>query len=281
MRGEASVRNEIYERDIQISRLKEKVDELGKQLSQTQSELKGEAGEVNLLEILREEFQEEGDLFTQETRGSSGADIIQHIRTASGELLKNTIGYDNKEATAINKQDIEKAKKDKKILGTGHFIIVSSNLPKKDAKDGLYGEKEGILLVHPDIIAAVAGVIRRAIVEITKQSASMQDQETKQAKLYDYIRSREFYRQIEALCDTHTKMSDLLKKERKDHETLWKKREGLLKQLQDAYIDIGSGIDTIMQDQPKDDKDPVDMSSYYYYCYLSSQLVTMSQPALG
>jgi hypothetical protein len=57
--------------------LKEKVDELGKQLSQTQSELKGEAGEVNLREILREEFQEEGDLFTQETRGSSGADIIQ------------------------------------------------------------------------------------------------------------------------------------------------------------------------------------------------------------
>jgi hypothetical protein len=43
MRGEASVRNEIYERDIQISLLKEKVDELGKQLSQTQSELKGEA----------------------------------------------------------------------------------------------------------------------------------------------------------------------------------------------------------------------------------------------
>jgi hypothetical protein len=34
--------------------LKENVDELGKQLSQTQSELKGEAGEVNLLEILRE-----------------------------------------------------------------------------------------------------------------------------------------------------------------------------------------------------------------------------------
>jgi hypothetical protein len=57
--------------------------------------LKGEAGEVNLLEILREEFQEEGDLSTQETRGSSGADIIQHIRIASGELLKSTIGYDN------------------------------------------------------------------------------------------------------------------------------------------------------------------------------------------
>jgi peptidoglycan hydrolase CwlO-like protein len=35
-----SARNEIEERDTQINRLKKKVDELGKQLSQTQSELK-------------------------------------------------------------------------------------------------------------------------------------------------------------------------------------------------------------------------------------------------
>jgi hypothetical protein len=81
----------------------------------------------------------------------------------------------------------------------------------------------------------------------------MQDQETKQTKLYAYIRSREFYRQIDALCDTHKKMSDLLKKERNNHESLWKKREALLKQVEDAYIDIKSGIDTIMQDPLKDE----------------------------
>jgi len=38
----------------------------------------------------------------------------------------------------------------------------SRDLPKRDCKDGLDGEKEGILLVHQDIIVAVACVIRKA-----------------------------------------------------------------------------------------------------------------------
>ncbi|MFZ0512054.1 MAG: hypothetical protein WAM14_10640 [Candidatus Nitrosopolaris sp.] len=75
----------------------------------TQPELKGEAGEANLLAILRNEFRQ--DLFTPQTRGISGADIIQQIRTPSGELLKITIGYYNKEANDANKSDIEKTKR--------------------------------------------------------------------------------------------------------------------------------------------------------------------------
>ena len=70
--AKTSVRNEIEERDTQINRLKKKVDELGKQLSQTQSELKGEAAEVNLLRILQDEFQDKGDLF----RTKKGEDLV-------------------------------------------------------------------------------------------------------------------------------------------------------------------------------------------------------------
>ena len=106
--AKTSVRNEIEERDTQINRLKKKVDELGKQLSQTQSELKGEAAEVNLLRILQDEFQDKGDYFEKERRGSCGADIIQQIRTISGEVLETKIAYDNKESTTITKQDIER-----------------------------------------------------------------------------------------------------------------------------------------------------------------------------
>jgi len=244
------VRNEIEERDTQINRLKKKVDELGKQLSQTQSELKGEAAEINLLRILQNEFQDKGDHFEKETRGSCGADIIQQIRTTSRELLENKIAYDNKESAAITKQDIEKAKKDKERLQTDYFIIVSRNLPKRDCKDGLYGEKEGILLVHPDIIVAVAWIIRRTIIEISKEVTSKQDLKTKQSKIYDHVRSREFNSQIESICETHKRMFDLQEKERKDHETTWKKREELQKQLRDVHIRLRSGIDAIIQGSP-------------------------------
>ena len=88
--AKTSVRNEIEERDTQINRLKKKVDELANQLSQTQSELKGEGAEINLLRILQDEFQDKGDLFEKETRGSSGADIIQQIKITSGEACSKT-----------------------------------------------------------------------------------------------------------------------------------------------------------------------------------------------
>jgi hypothetical protein len=258
----ASVGREIDERDTQIGRLKEKVDELGKQLSKTQSELKGEVGEINLLKTLKDEFTE--DNFTTQTRGSATPDIIQQIRTASGELLETTIGYDNKEAQGINKHDIEKAKKDKETLGTDYFILVSRNLPKKSLKDkdGLYGEIDGILLASPDIIVVVAGIIRKAIIEISKHTASKQDRETKQTKLYDYVRGRDFCRQVESICIVSEKMSRLQDDEEKSHNTLWKKREALQKQLRKTHIDISSGLDSIIQEHehPSVDKDRQDAS---------------------
>jgi hypothetical protein len=121
-----TVCNEIEMRDIQINRLQGKVEELVKQLTQTQSELKGEVGEVNLLRILEDAFKEKGDLIVKRPRGSLGPEIIHHIRTSTGQLLENKIGYDNKEGRA---QDLEKAKRDKKKFELDPFIIVSRNLP--------------------------------------------------------------------------------------------------------------------------------------------------------
>lgn len=138
-KGYASARAEIdelrrgvSERDIQLRRFGNEIEELKKQVSKTQPELKGEAGEANLLAMLRNEFRQ--DLFTTQTRGTPGADIIQQIRIPSGELLKITIGYDNKEANDVTKADIEKAKTDRDVQGIGYMIIVSRILRKKKSR---------------------------------------------------------------------------------------------------------------------------------------------------
>jgi hypothetical protein len=89
------------------------------------------------LKKLEDAFRKYNDIFTTQTRGTSGADIVHQIRTTSGELLETKIGYDNKEAATVTKRDIEKAKIDKKTLQTDYFIIVSKNLPKKEVKNGL------------------------------------------------------------------------------------------------------------------------------------------------
>ena len=242
----ARLKNDVKERDIQIQRFQHDIDELKRQLSQSQSELKGEAGEIDLYFNLTQAFQQ--DFFTRQKRGTSMGDIVQRIRTATA-TLDTPIIYDNKQAEAVTNKDIEKAKKYKDVHATDYVIIVSSNLPKKDVKNGLYGEREGILLCHPCIVVDVAKQIRRAIIEISKQSESRKDREAKESKLYDYIRSQEFASTVEKLHNIYQKMADLQDHEEKAHGKLWKERKKLQLQINDAYVGISNGIDCIIQEK--------------------------------
>ena len=234
----------IQERDVQLSRFAGEVETLKKQLQQSQSELKGEAGELDLYSSLTDAFS--NDLFRRQKRGQSSGDVIQQIRIG-GKFLDTPIVYDNKAANTVTKKDIEKAKKYQKIHGTNYVIIVSANLPKTSVPNGLYGTREGILLVHPSIVTEVAKQIRSGIIEVSKLSMSREDQKSKQAKLYQFVMSSEFSMTIEDIAGVNEKLYLLQTKEEKDHNTLWKTRRDLYDQLVKTYNDVTSGIESITQ----------------------------------
>jgi hypothetical protein len=234
---------EIRERDAQILNCKGTIEDLKRQLSSTQPERKGEAGEQDLLEDLREAFPE--DQFSRQTRGISEGDIIQRIRTPSGTLLKVPIVYDNKEVAKVTKKEIEKQQYYKEHEQTDHLLIVSPNLPKS-IKNGIWGRKEGISLVRRDIAMEVAQYLRGAIIEISKSSDSKKNRETKQARIYDYITSREFGRKIESLERDNSEMTKLQNEEEKDHQTMWKKRKAIAQRSRSTYTAISSEVDSII-----------------------------------
>ena len=234
---------EIRERDEQIRHCKETIEGLKQQMSTTQPERKGEAGEQDLLEDLRKKFPE--DQFSRQTRGISEGDIIQRIRTPSGTLLKVPIVYDNKEVAKVTKKELEKQQYYKEHEQTDHLLVVSPNLPKS-IKNGVLGKKEGISLVQRDIVLEVAEYLRGAIIEISKSSESKKNQETKQARIYHYITSREFGRKIETLEKDNSEMTILQNKEEKDHQILWKKRKAIMQGSRSAYTAISSEMDSII-----------------------------------
>lgn len=239
-----ALENDIRQRDVQLRRVKTEVDELKNQLTNSQSELQGEAGELDLYETLTGAFSD--DYFRRQKRGTESADIIQTIRTTN-ESLDTQIVYDNKESKAITKSDLNKAKKYKKIHGTNYAIIVSVNLPKKDVPNGFFGRKEGVLLVHPSVIVEISRQIRTGIIEISKLSTSKEDKKEKESKLYDYIINQEFSMLLQSIYDIHQKMWDVQHKEEKYHHTLWKQTKDLRDQLIAAYTEISSGIESITQ----------------------------------
>jgi hypothetical protein len=91
--------------------------------------------------------------------------------------------------------------------------------------------------------------IRRSLIEISKVSASKQRQATKQSRLYDYILSREFCRQIELVCQTDIEESEEQQKDEKYHQTLWKNKKARQDKRRSAYISISSTIDAIIQER--------------------------------
>ena len=99
------LRTEVTQKNIQLERLQLDLEKLKTQTSQTQSELKGEAGERDLLVILTNAFPD--DALERQKRGSSSGDIIQHIKT-NNQILKTPIVFDNKEAQSVTKLDLEK-----------------------------------------------------------------------------------------------------------------------------------------------------------------------------
>lgn len=241
---ERQLEQDISERDIQLRRFSGEVEALKKQLTQSQSELKGEAGEIDLFATLTDAFP--NDHFRRQKRGTSTGDVMHQIRTR-GKSLDIPIVYDNKAANTVTKKDIEKAKKYQKIHGTNYVVIVSANLPKTSVPNGLYGTRDGIILVHPSIVTEVARQIRSGIIEISKLSSSTDDQKTKQAKLYQYVIGSEFSMIMEDISSINEKLYLLQTKEEKEHNTLWKTRKELCDQLVNTHNDFTSGIESITQ----------------------------------
>lgn len=235
---------EIRQKDIQIERANTQAEELQKKLSQTQSELKGEVGELNLLEHLQSAFP--NDKFNRQTRGVSTADIYQTI-ILNDKKLDIQIAFDNKENTKVKSTDIEKAKKYAENSNVKYVIIVSTDIPKSYAPNGIYGLKEGIIIVNPRILIEVVTRCRDNIIEISRIKKGAKDRDAKEAKLFDYMISSEFAHLIKTVYETNEKMRKLQDQEIRLHQKLWKDRSKLRNELIRAYMDIESSVESITQ----------------------------------
>lgn len=239
-------KDRVIQKEIQIKRAQEETEKLRRQLNDAQSELRGEVGELNLFDKLNGAFQQ--DILNRTTRGAECGDIIHQIKLPSGKVLDTKIVYDNKNANTVTSKDLEKAKKYMQIHQTEHVIIVAKNLPKKEIKNGLFGEIQGILLIHPSIIVEVAYQIRKAIIDLSRISMSYDEKNSKQSKIYEYITSREFNHLVENICIIYKINQQIQNEEEKQHNTIWKKRKKLDQQLQSLYFDISNGINSIIED---------------------------------
>ncbi len=124
-----------------------------------------------------------------------------------------------------------KAKKYQTLHNTDYSIIVTEKgITKKDSHTTRFGMRESIFLVHPTAVVEIANLIRRFIIESAKQTSSNKGRTSKQARLYDYLKSPEYARTIQTIRDMNSKMDDLQRKEEDYHKDTWAKRKKLIEE---------------------------------------------------
>jgi hypothetical protein len=215
----------LKELEKQLDDQKKLADEMRRKSEQGSMQLQGEVQELALEEMLRSHFP--FDIISEVGKGVKGADCIQTIRNNFGQECGKII-YESKRTNAFANDWIEKLKADMRSQGADVAVIVTQAMPKDFNH---FGEKDGIWICSFTDVKAVAHMLRDGIIKIYNATKSQDNKGDKMHLLYDYLTSREFAEQWQAIREGFMSMKLSIQKERDSMERLWKQREKQLEKV--------------------------------------------------
>jgi len=234
IRKEETERNAVKETEhqLQLKELQKQLDdqkklaeEMRRRSEQGSMQTQGEVQELLLEEMLRSSFP--FDVITEVGKGVRGADCIQTVRNNFGQECGRII-FESKRTKEFAHEWIDKLKADMRSQGAEVAVIVTQALPK-DMNS--FGEKEGVWICSFTEARAVVTMLRDAIIKIFNAARSQDNKGDKMHLLYDYLTSREFAGQWQAIREGFMSMKLSIQKERDAMEKLWKAREKQLEKV--------------------------------------------------
>ncbi len=215
----------VKELEKQLDDQKKLADEMKRKAEQGSMQLQGEAQELILEELLRDNFP--FDLIGEVGKGVRGADCVQTVRNTFGQECGRII-YESKRTKDFSIEWIEKLKKDMRAIGVDVAVIVTQCYPK-----GMdcFGEKDGVWICSFDEIKAVSYILRDGIIKLSNLKKAQDNKGDKMHLLYDYLISNEFSEQWKAIREGYMSMRISIQKERDAMEKMWKAREKQLEKV--------------------------------------------------
>ncbi len=236
--------NELTDKTKQLTG---KIEEQRKTIENIPPELRGTVGEIVLLDDLHNAFPD--DELVPKIVGVEMADVIQTV-VENREKIAPPVVWDRKTSDKVTPSDICKAKQYKTTHNTDYSVIVTeSGITKKDSNNRMFGERDGIKLVHPTAVVDMARIFRSFIIDKAKQTSSNKDRTSKEAKLYEYLKSSEYATAVEWERKATLSLDDLQRKEEDYHKMTWKNRKKLVDELRKIGEQKQQKINDIIWDQ--------------------------------
>ena len=221
----------LKELQVQLEEQRKLAEEMKRRAEQSSMQRQGEAQELLLEQILKENFP--FDMIEEVGKGVEGADCIQVVRNHAGKECGKII-YESKRTKTWSNAWLEKLKNDKRNRGVDVAILVTQVFPKDMDR---FGERDGIWICTFNEVGSVAYLLRKGIIQIQEVQKSQENKGDKMQMLYNYLTGIEFRGQIEAIAEGFMTIKNGISKERMQMEKIWKERE---KQLEKVLLNTST-----------------------------------------
>ncbi len=192
------------------------IGELKEQIKKgTTPQIEGLNLEEELVKELKNRFPEDDIIH----KGHAG-DILHYIMYKRKQI--GLIVYECKKTQKFQKSYITQIKNDV-VKKTASFGVLVTTASEKD-RAGFWIDND-ILIVHPYGTIYIAEIIRRWIVSIYALKLNETEMNECAKKLLEYIKSDRFKNAVRDTIYRAKELNELLIKEAKTHENIWKKRK--------------------------------------------------------
>lgn len=220
-------RHKNQEKEKIINDLKKSLEEAQRKAQIGSQQLQGEVLELDLEETLKAAFPD--DVIEPVGKGVKGADIRQVVKSPTKRYVCGTILWETKRTKAWTDKWITKLKSDLRAEKANIPVIVTSVMPK-EIKTGM-GLKDGVWVTSFNLILPLAFLLRKNLLEITREKVTAKYKDKKADILYQYITGHEFSQQVESLVEVYQEMQIQVTKEKAAFEKIWKARQGQIERL--------------------------------------------------
>ncbi|MGA1379789.1 MAG: DUF2130 domain-containing protein [Chitinophagaceae bacterium] len=215
----------IKEMEEKLEAQRKLAEEMKRKAEQGSMQSQGEAQELLLEDLLKSAFP--FDTIQEVGKGVKGADCIQTVRNKLAQECGKII-FESKRTKDFSPEWIEKLKSDMRSQGADVAVLVTQAFPKDMDR---FGEKEGVWICSFAEVKAIVHLLRDALIRISFASRNQENKGDKMQLLYDYLISREFAEQWQAIREGFMSMKLSIQKERDAMEKLWKSREKQLEKV--------------------------------------------------
>ncbi len=211
------------EKDLQMESMRKQIDELKRKAEQGSQQAQGEAQELELEDVLKENFR--FDEIRAVAKGIRGADVLQNVHTPGGQHC-GSILWESKRSKNWSDSWLQKLKDDQRVAKAEIAVLVSETLPKEISH---IGQVNGVWVTDFSSVAGLSTALRSGLVQVAQARSALVGKSEKMDLIYNYLSGPEFKRRVEGIIEPFVAMKKDLDSERRAMEKVWAKRE---KQIQ-------------------------------------------------